>query len=389
MLPKRYELVEPRVRRMLCLIDALGAPFSWARRLCRRVLDPQQVHSILVVCNYGLGDAVLSTGCFRALRDRFPQARIDAVAGPRSLEIVRTFPFFDRIYSVDHPLYRLRKGQPAMWREFRDAMREIRLRSYDVCLDLLGDLAGCWVAYCSGARIRVAHATMGGGFLLTHVVPRQPANRSQRSILAEPLALLGIEPRDFPLEVFYSPSDLAAAQAKLGAVGHHGEPLAVLAPGALHQSKTWPAERFGELAARLATEQGMFVCLVGGPADRVTAGQALAHAGDHAVNLCGELSLKQTVALIAGGRLFVGNDSGLTHVAAAAGVPVVQLFGPGLPERFGHHGPRDVVFAAPRCRHHPCSPYSCRVPDQWCMKNITVAEVYAGIIEKVLAPPPA
>jgi len=384
MLPSKYELIEPRFRRWLSVVDAAGSVLFWPWRAGSRAIDLDAVRSMLVVCNYGLGDAVLSTGCLRALRERFPKARIDAVAGPRSAEIVKTFPYFHHVFEVDHPLYRWREGKPPRRREFAAAMREIRAQRYDVCLDLLGDLANCWLAFRSGARHRLAHASMGGGFLLTHIVPRDGARRTQQAILAEPLALFGIEPREFPLEVFFSDSDASRAAEVLRDGGCRDRPLAVFAPGALHQAKMWPADRFGRLADLLARERGMFVCLVGAAGDRAPAEQAAAHGATPMLNLCGRLALTETVALISRARLFVGNDTGLMHVAAATGVPVVQLFGPGLPERFGHHGPHDLIFFDPRCAHHPCSPYSCRIPDQWCMKNISVEEVFAGICKKIL-----
>lgn len=379
MRPSRYELIEERYRRALRIIDAVGEALFRPGQKSVEPLDPTRVRSILVLMTYGLGDAVLATGCLRALREAYPQAKIDAVVGPRSREIVATLPYFDELHFLDNPLYRLLDGRRAGFAAARAVTAELRRRRYDVCLDLLGDLPNCWFAWRTGARRRVAHDSMGGGFFLTDPVPRDPARKKQSEVMAEALAPLGIA-QARPLEIFRSDEDEAAATQVLAGSGD--APLVVVAPGALLPAKKWPAAYFARLLDLLREKTPVRAVLIGSPADARAAASTAAATTGPVLNQCGKLRLTQTVALIARARLFVGNDSGLTHVAAAAGVPVAQIFGPGLPDRFGHHGARDAMIFQTDCPFYPCSPRFCRAPERWCMAAISPEQVLAAIEER-------
>ncbi|MCC6158131.1 MAG: glycosyltransferase family 9 protein [Deltaproteobacteria bacterium] len=372
MRPSDYELVEPRFRRALCVIDALGAA-TWGLRglfAPRRRIDPDEIRRILVLGTYGLGDAILATGCWRALRDRFPNAIIDAMSSPRSDVLVRMLPYFDSVTIFDNPVYRVRESKPGNWAAARSAIRALRARRYDLCLDVIGDLPNCALAAATGARIRIAHPTMGGGFFLTHPVARDTANTHQRAILAETLAPLGIDARAHSMELPVSEADLAEA--------HHviaeriDGPWAAISPGALTSAKTWPAERFAALAARLKERFGWSSILLGAPSEKDLGTRIADASHGAAVSLCGELALGTVFGAIAQARVFVGNDSGLTHAAVALDVPAVQLFGPGLPDRFGHRDARREILFDNDCRFHPCSTFRCKVPDAWCMERLHV-----------------
>ncbi|MBN2374689.1 glycosyltransferase family 9 protein [bacterium] len=387
MLPHKYEFIENRFRYILFLIDGLGGLAFAPHRLMSKPLDTSNINSILVMCTCGMGDAVLSTGCIRALKERFPDARMDALAGPRAHDIIKTFPCFENIFFLDNPIYRVREMKRGRFAEAKKVFQDITARKYDLCIDFLGGLANCWASFRSRAKWRIGHTSMGGGFFLTHPVKRDLKNRSIREIMAEALSPLGMEVRAYPMESFYSMDDISLAKKALEEGGYDGRLLAVFAPGAMHQTKTWPPGRFAELADLLIEKRGAFVCLVGSKGDIANAGKVEYECrhNDRLLNLCGGLTLTVTTALIAMAGLFVGNDSGLTHIAASTGTPVVQLFGPGIPEVFGHFGPKDLVFFDPGCRYNPCSPYNCRQPDRPCMERIFPEQVFKGIEEKILS----
>lgn len=116
-------------------------------------------------------------------------------------------------------------------------------------------------------------------------------------------------------------------------------------PGALMLQKRWPAERFVGLAVALR-ERGLAVLLTGGPDEIELAEDIAARAGlPAAANLAGRLSLLQTAALIEQAALYVGADTGVSHLAAAAGTPAVVIFGPTNPLRYGPRGPQVAIVA--------------------------------------------
>jgi heptosyltransferase-2/heptosyltransferase-3 len=116
-------------------------------------------------------------------------------------------------------------------------------------------------------------------------------------------------------------------------------------PGALRLQKRWPAARFTGLAEALRA-RGLAVLLTGGPDEAEVAGGIAEEAGlPPAANIAGQLSLLQTAALIERGALYVGPDTGVSHLAAAAGTPSVVIFGPTNPLRYGPRGPRVSIVA--------------------------------------------
>ncbi|MCL4235649.1 MAG: glycosyltransferase family 9 protein, partial [Deltaproteobacteria bacterium] len=248
------------------------------------------------------------------------------------------------------------------------------------CLDVIGDLPICALAAATGARIRIAHPTMGGGFFLTHPVARDAANTHQRAILAETLAPLGIDARAYPMELPVSDAD--RVEARRIVAERVAGPWAAICPGALTSAKMWPAERFAALAVRLKERFGWSSILLGAPSE-VDLGAHIEHESrGAAISLCGVLSLDSVFGVIAEARVFVGNDSGLTHAAVALDLPTVQIFGPGLPDRFGHRDARREILFDNDCRFHPCSTFRCKVPDAWCMERIA-ADAAADAVARV------
>ena len=150
--------------------------------------------------------------------------------------------------------------------------------------------------------------------------------------------------------------------------------------GATKPANRWEPERFGALARALAEETTLPVCLIGGPGDRAMAERALAAAGEAVHDLVGATSLRQLIALLRRGRLFIGCDTGPMHLAAAVRTPVVALFGPADPERTGPWGAgHRVLRVPPPCA--PCNRKTCNQPRHACMEDLTVDRVRQAAVE--------
>ena len=208
------------------------------------------------------------------------------------------------------------------------------------------------VARLSGAPLRVGLASAWRGFGYTRRVPAPPDRvRHEAELYLDLARAIGIDPG--PPRMVFVPSPPARARA-----------LSLLAPGAtpgleparrsvaIHPGggvnpgmalleKRWPAERFAQLAARFLDQAGVDVCLLGGPGDRPVVDALLAALGPDGprsgrlIDLCGQLTLDEAAALIERCALYVGNDSGLAHLAAASRTPALVLFGPTDPARYG------------------------------------------------------
>lgn len=158
---------------------------------------------------------------------------------------------------------------------------------------------------------------------------------------------------------------------------NHIRPFVVLAPGAAWATKCWPAERFRELAKRLAHE-GMYVRVIGDASVRnVASGLAGVE------NLAGETTMTQAAAVIGAASILVANDSAPVHLASLQQVPVVAIFGPTAPEfGFGPFGSNTMIIQRDDLACRPCSDHGtmkCPLTTHDCMNGITVDDVFSAV----------
>jgi heptosyltransferase-3 len=250
---------------------------------------------ILFVTSNRLGDAVLSTGLLAHLMQTHPDARITIACGPVARGVFGRMPNCERVIVVDKRPYRLH------WLGLWYAAALTRW-------DLVVDIRGSALAWMVPTRRRA-------------IMRRRPGPK-----IAQLAAVLGIDPPPLPV-AWTAPQDRARAAALLPV----DRPVVALAPTANWEPKIWPAERFAGLFEALCAGPlpGAIAAIFAGPgeAEREIAGRLLRHLPD-AIDLTGRLSIPEAAACLARARLFVGNDSGLMHLAAAAGAPTLGLFGP-------------------------------------------------------------
>ena len=270
---------------------------------------------VLFITATRLGDAVLSTGLLDQLRRTHPQARFTIACGPVAAGLFERMPGRERTLIVEKQRYDLHWLR--LWR-----------RCVGTRWDLAVDLRGSALTWLLAARAR---AIMRGG--------RRPGHRTGH--LAR---VLGLDPPPMPV-VWTAPADQARAASLLP----QNKVLIGLGPTANWSGKVWPAERFVDLfrQLRLSLPDAVPVLFAGpGGAERAMAAPVLA-ALPEAVDLCGRLSLAEAAACLQRCALFVGNDSGLMHLAAAAGTPTLGLFGPSRADEYAPSGRCTAHVAAP------------------------------------------
>jgi ADP-heptose:LPS heptosyltransferase len=276
---------------------------------------------ILFVTSNRLGDAILSTGLLDHLIRAYPDCRITVVCGPVAAELFARMPNCARIIVLDKRRWSLH--WPVLW--------AIAARQR---WDKVVDIRGSGLAWMVRASRRA-------------VMRPRPGHK-----LSQLAAVLGLDPPPLPV-AWYSPEDATRAAALLpaaAAVGlEGGPPLVALAPTANWAQKIWPAERFVALFHALAAGPlpGAVPLVVAGPgaAERAMAAPVL-DALEGAVDLVGRLSLPEVAACLARAALFVGHDSGLMHLAAAAGAPTLGLFGPTPADEYAPAGRHSAVVIA-------------------------------------------
>jgi heptosyltransferase-2 len=346
-------------------------------------IDAGRVGRILIRANNWIGDVVMISPAVRAIREHFSGARVAILARSWVLEALRSNPYFDDLIEYD------RDGIHAGAIGRLRLVRDLRRRRFDLAVLFQKAFEAAALAVLAGARMRVGYATDLRRPLLTHPLPLPDPNAHHVEGFLGIARALGCAIPD-PHPFFHlDAEDREHARALIRAAGTPEDALLIaLHPGASKPQRAWHAGRFALLGRRLAERLGARIVLLGGPGD----GPDLARvaAGMPAGALCrlpGVPSLRDMGGVLERCRLFVGNDSGPMHVAAAVGVPTVGIFGPGSPRRTAPLSRTGEVVAVGRdypcspCRQNffrECSPSPAGKP--FCLEEIGVDEVEAAAL---------
>ncbi|MBI4371169.1 MAG: hypothetical protein HY552_02610 [Elusimicrobia bacterium] len=326
---------------------------------------------VLVVRLSSLGDVVLTRPVFAGLRARWPDARLAILVKPAYAPVVQAWPEID---------------ETIVFRGLRRAFREIGSRRFTHLLDLHATPRSLLLRLLAGVpNVSVYRKDALARRLFVAFGRRSPAlARGTAERYLDALAAWGVPPAPPEAPARLDALALDPLARKLEQAGTRaGDRLVGLHPGAAWATKRWPAERFAALCGRLSAA-GFKPVLVGASGDAALCARIAAASG--AVDLAGRLTLAELAALMGRLALFVANDSGPMHLAAASGVPVVAIFGSTSRELgFFPQGPGSrVVEADLACR--PCHLHgrdSCPEGHFLCMRLITterVAEICAAAL---------
>lgn len=351
-----------------------------------RAGDPG-VARIALVKFWGMGSIVLLTPAIALLREKYPAARLTFVTQAANRDVIALLDGVDEVLTLE-----VGQGPWAFLRSLASLVGAVRRRAFDLWIDaeFLTRFSALLTGV-SGARTAVGFAVPGVFRGRFHHV-EAPFNGHWHMIDNFcALASGDLEPASFerPLAQL-GPS--AAAQASLGdklarAGLALGEPYLVLNPnaGELALERRWSVERFARLADELA---GIFpgkLVTVGAPAERAYVQRMLdgVQARDRLIDLAGQTSLPELVALFAEARLLVSNDTGPLHLASAVGTPTVAIFGPETPVLFGPRGPQHRVIyrglaCSPCLSVHNGRSVSCPYATTHCVDGVAVSEVFAA-----------
>ncbi|HEX4095289.1 MAG TPA: glycosyltransferase family 9 protein [Caulobacteraceae bacterium] len=276
---------------------------------------------ILFITSNRIGDAVLSSGLIKRLSDEIPNARFTIVAGPVAAPLFEEVPALDRIIE-----FAKAKGGGHWF----DLWRQVRDKRWGLVVDLRGSGLSRFVS----TRRRA--------------VWRKNAGTPVHKVI-EAARILKIEDEPAAPYIFTTPETEARAAELTAGSG----PILALAPAANWLGKTWPLERFSRVAMRLLDPEGPMkggrLMVLGGPEDAKLARELKdVVMRNQFINLTEGADLLTAYACLKRARLFIGNDSGTMHMAAAAGAPTLGLFGPSDETHYGPWGLNTRVARGPR-----------------------------------------
>lgn len=332
---------------------------------------------VCIIKPSSLGDVVHAFPTLQALRSLWPEAHFSWVIAPGLRELVEGHPLIDEVI----PFHRgaVRQGFKG-WAQLGRFFLDLKRRRFDVAIDLQGLLRSGLMtgATRAPARIGPGDAREGARHFYTHPIAVDPSRAHAVDRLLGIAEALGadISSPGFPLAL--GDEDRAWAEERMGGLPR---PRIAFNLGARWETKRWSPEHFAELAARAARE-GAGIVAVGAPEDRPLVDRflALLPAGTPVADFCGKTGLRKLAGVSAAVDLFVSNDTGPLHLAAATGTPVLGIYTCTDAGKTGPYGPRaetastSVACAASRLR-------TCSRMD--CMRELTAAKVWPTLARQL------
>ncbi|HUL33917.1 MAG TPA: lipopolysaccharide heptosyltransferase II [Candidatus Eisenbacteria bacterium] len=338
--------------------------------------------NILLRATNWVGDAIMALPAIRAVRQRQPTARISILARPYVADIYRDQQVCDELIPYDP------KGEHRGFSGREKLISQLRSRKFDVALLLQNAFEAAWLAWRAQVPERIGYDRDARGLLLTKSIPvpkpgEIPAH--EKFYYLELLRRAGWldQLTDAPHIALRVPD--AARQRAARTLSEAGSRPAALrvavgAGASYGSAKCWPPDRFAQALNSFLSHNDAEVILFGTPGEFAVSAAIAAGLQRPPINLTGKTSIADLPALLSQCQVFLGNDSGAMHVAAAVGLPVVAIFGPTDPDGTAPVTPRaTIVQQKPYCS--PCFLRRCPT-DHRCMTAVTPASVESALLSR-------
>jgi lipopolysaccharide heptosyltransferase I len=322
---------------------------------------------LLIVKLGAIGDIVHTLPALSAIRRAMPDAEIGWIAEQRSIEILRGHPYVDQLFEIDTRRWRSGMKAGQILTEVGKELGGLRRAGFDTAIDFQGLLKSAAIAKASGASERWGFSRKelrepASRLLLNHTVKVPPRSHVINKNLMLARGAFPI-PDDGKIE--FAIATGAEHRAEAAAIAERaGGRFAILNPAGGWVTKLWHAEKFGQLADRIYEELGLASVIATGPAEVELAERTMC-ASRTAKITAAQPSLKGFLELAKMADVYVGGDTGPTHLAIAAGTPVVGIFGPTEWWRNGSLDPEDIcverldIGCRIDCHRRECSNWIC------------------------------
>ena len=325
--------------------------------------------NILIIKPSSLGDVIHALPFLKAIKDRYPDSRVDWVISRRLKGIIEDNPLIDELIVIDKDSWGSIGNLSQTVTEIFRTARNLRKKHYDIIADLQGLLRSGIISFITPAVLKIGfdNAREGSRYFYNKRVSVNSSIHAVEKNL-KIAGALGAKPEktEFPLKV-----DEKAREEVKRLINNAGEYILII-PSARWRTKIWPAENFASLIKRLPVTS----VITGSPDDKDIARKITDKSPNNTIDICGRTGLKELVALIEGAKVVVSGDSGPIHIAAALGKPVIALFGPTDASKTGPYGwqeNKDLTVISSNVSCSPCFRKRCR--DPICMSGITVETV--------------
>lgn len=339
------------------------------------------MNNILIVRLDRIGDVVLSTPVFKAVRDAYPESHIAVMVRPYSREIVEGNPYINEVIVYD------KKGPENSFAGNIKFIMGLRKKKFDAAIILHPTARTHLIAFLAGIPERIGYDKKMG-FLLTRRIPhtKQFGLRHEIDYTLGLLRYIGIKPERHPLYMPVRKESEERIKDLFSRAGISDEDTVVaINPSASCPSKRWSAERFAKLSDVLADRYNAKIIILSDRSDKVFGDRTASFMAKPSLNLSGRTTVGELAGVLKRSKLFISNDSGPVHIACALGVPVVAIFGRsdrGLsPQRWGPSGEKDIVIHK-NVGCEVCLAHNCNIGFR-CLEAVSVEDVLQAA-EKIL-----
>jgi ADP-heptose:LPS heptosyltransferase len=370
------------------------------------------IKRILLIRLDEIGDVVLTTPLCRELRRNCPTAYIAIVVRPQLLNLIETCPYVDEVltfdvdvtFTFDWSVRGRLTDLKLQWRALKFARKKLWPKHYDLAILPRYDIdyyCGSYVVYFSGASWRIGYSEKvtqskkcdNGGYdgLFSHTLIATDQKHEVGKNLGM-ITLLGGQVKEDTTELWLTREDKDSAKEIFDKNSIYSDLNQIIAfcPVAKFPNRRWPLSNFVDLGRILNQYQNIRILVIGGPNEEHYGKWLVRNLSDKVINLVGKLTLRQTAAVLEKCNLYVGNDTGPMHLAAAVGTPVVEISRhpiEGLPqhmnspERFGPWNVPSKVLQ-PRKAVSPCSD-SCTAKEAHCICMVEVDQVAEAMFQLI------
>jgi len=333
----------------------------------RAVKRPEMKKKILVIRYRFIGDTVLTIPFLRNLRYNYPDAQIDMLVGPVSGDVLLDCPYIDNLIYFDTTKKHKYENTGEEKKSFFTYVKLLKEQNYDKAYVLKRSFSSALLAFMAGIKERIGFSTEGRGFLLTKSI-LYVKNRHEIECFLDVLRADGKEIKDDYLENWISPKSEDKINDILAKYDLEGQKKVLIHATSGNVNKQWPNENFAKIIEFLSNVKNARVFFTGTAKDSDVYTKILKQIPEklniEPINLCGELSIQDSTALINKMDFIIGSDSGTLHIAASLNIPVIGIYGPMNPKKWRAWG----EIHKPVFLDMPCIP--CDLKKEFSFENL-------------------
>ncbi|MBN2438706.1 MAG: glycosyltransferase family 9 protein [Deltaproteobacteria bacterium] len=335
----------------------------------------ESLRTILFIRVDRVGDMVLSTPAFEAIKAAFPRAQLTVMASKVNMSILKYNPHVDEVIVYD---------RSAILTEKIHFLKGLRRHHFDLAIDPCDDyeLETAWIAWMSGATYRIGYAAYGREIFLNGPTPKIEAEKHFIDVTRDLLRFIGVTSDHYHPLIYLDESEQVWATKWLKEKGLQDKMLIAIHPGAHYETQRWPPKYHAELIRLIRDRTKTEVILFGAPADAGLIAK-IQDMVQKPVHVSIESDIRRFLALLSRCRMLVCNNSGPLHCAAALHVPTISFMGPTAKERWMPIGDMHHVLRIDDLPCIGCNIGTCKIKTHDCMRLIRPEKVLQIISEKI------